>query len=170
MSEKPVMYFAGGCVLLIAFLLAILGLVFLIGNQGKTGTAATGIIMLVIGLAAGGFTLHKLGQLMASTPDRIDQRVLNLAAMSGGDLTAGEVAGALNMSAQEADASLGRLVGRGLATLKTNPDGQIVYVVAGLAEVRKVKRCPYCGNEYPVADPKRTCPSCGANLEIVDKT
>ncbi len=168
MSEKPVMYFAGGCVLIVAFLLAVLGLIFLIGNQGKAGTVATGVLMLIMGVGSGIFTIHKLGQLMASAPDRIDDRVLNLAAMSDGEITTGEVAGALSISVSEAEASLARLVGNGLATLKTHPDGQICYAVAGLAEAKKVKKCPYCGGEYSIADPKRTCPSCGANLQIVD--
>jgi hypothetical protein len=168
MSEKPVMYFAGGCVLVVAFLLAILGLVFLIGNQGKAGTVAMGVLMLIIGLGAGGFTIRKLGQLVASAPDRIDERTLNLAALSGGDITTGEVAGALAISVPEAEASLARLVGKGLATPKTRADGQVYYTVAGLVEVKKVKKCPYCGGEYSIADPRRTCPSCGANLEIAD--
>ncbi len=168
MSEKPVLYFAGGCVLVVAFLLALLGLTFVVGNQGRAGTALTGVLLLVFGIAAGVFAIRKLGQLMASAPARIDERILNLAAMSGGEITTGEVSGALSLSIQEAEASLARLVGRGLATLKTRSDGQPSYVVAGLAEVKKVKKCPYCGGEYSVADPKRTCPSCGANLEIVD--
>jgi hypothetical protein len=168
MSSKPMMYFAGGCALLIALGLALLGLTFLIGSQGKAGTAMTGLLMLVIGIGSGVFAIRKLGQVMATTPDRIDERVLNLATMSGGDLTTGEVAGALSIPVQEAEASLGRLVGRGMATVKTRPDGQVSYAISGLAEARKVKKCPYCGNEYGIADPKRTCPSCGANLQIVD--
>jgi len=168
MSEKPVLYLAGGCVLVIALLVALLGLTFVVGSKGSAGTAWTGILMLAFGIGSGVFALRKLGQLVAATPARIDERVLNLAAMSGGEITTGEVSGALNIPIQEAEASLARLVGRGLATLKTRPDGQACYVVAGLAEVKKVKKCPYCGGEYSIADPKRTCPSCGANLEIVD--
>jgi hypothetical protein len=168
MSERPVLYFAGGCVLLVALMLAVLGLIFLVGSQGKAVNAATGVVMLVLGLAAGGLAVWKLGQAMAATPDRLDERVLNLAAMSSGDITVGEAAGALSIPVAEAEASLARLVGRNLATLRTRPDGQAAYVFAGLTDVRKVKKCPYCGGEYSLRDPKHTCPTCGANLEIVD--
>jgi len=33
----------------------------------------------------------------------------------------------------------------------------------------KIKKCAYCGNQYPVATPGRQCPSCGGSLEVVDQ-
>ncbi len=167
MSDRPVMYFAGGCVLVVGVVLILLGLVFIIGSQGSIGTAATGLLMLVIGVAAGILTIRKMGQLMGRTPDSIDERMLKLAAMSGGEVTVGEATGALTISVDEAQESLDRLVGRGMAELKVR-DETAYYVFAGIAEVRKVKKCAYCGNEYAVRDPRRTCPSCGGNLEIVE--
>ncbi len=166
MSDRPVMYFAGGCVLVVGVLLALLGLVFIIGSKGSFGTAATGVLMLVIGVVAGILTIRKMGQLLGRTPDSIDERMLNLAAMSGGEVTVGEATGALMISVDEAQQSLDRLVGKGMAELKVR-DETVYYVFAGIAEVRKVKKCAYCGNEYAVRDPRRTCPSCGGNLEVV---
>lgn len=167
MSDKPVMYFGGGCILIVAVVLALMGLTFIIGSQGKIGTAVTGLVMLVLGLAGGIFTIRKMGQLVARSPDSIDERVLKLAAMSGGEITAAEATGALTISVDEAQASLDRLMGKGMAELKVR-DETVYYVFAGLAEVRRVKKCAYCGNEYAVRDPRRTCPSCGGNLAIVD--
>jgi rRNA maturation endonuclease Nob1 len=45
-------------------------------------------------------------------------------------------------------------------------EGAEYYVFAGLKQSRMVKKCPYCGNEYPVNTPGRTCPSCGGNLDV----
>lgn len=167
MSDRPVMYFAGGCVLLVGVLLILLGLVFIVGAQGKIGTAVSGLLMLLIGVVAAVLTIRKMGQLMGRAPGSIDDRILNLAAMSGGEVTAGEATGALTISLDEAQQSLDRLVGKGMAEIKVR-DETVYYVFAGIAEARKVKKCAYCGNEYAVRDPRRTCPSCGGNLEIVD--
>jgi hypothetical protein len=161
------MYFAGGCVLVIGVVLVLLGLTFIIGSKGSIGTAATGVLMLVIGVVGGILTIRKMGQLLGRTPDSIDERMLNLAGMSGGEVTVGEATGALMISVDEAQQSLDRLVGNGMAELKVR-DETVYYVFAGIAEVRKVKKCAYCGNEYAVRDPRRTCPSCGGNLEVVD--
>lgn len=167
MSDRPVMYFAGGCVLVVGVVLVLLGLTFIIGSQGSIGRAGTGVLMLVIGVVAGVLTIRKMGQLLGRTPDSIDERMLNLASMSGGEVTIGEATSALMISVDEAQQSLDRLVGKGMAELKVR-DETVFYVFAGIAEVRKVKKCAYCGNEYAVRDPRRTCPSCGGNLEVVD--
>ncbi len=169
MSDRPLMYFGGGCVLVVGVILILMGLVFIIGSQGKIGTAATGILMLVLGVVGAILTIRKMGQLMGRSPDSIDERVLKLAAMSGGEVTAGEATGALTISVDEAQASLDRLVGKGMAELKVR-DETVYYIFAGIAEARRVKKCAYCGNEYAVRDPRRTCPSCGGNLEVVDAT
>jgi rRNA maturation protein Nop10 len=30
----------------------------------------------------------------------------------------------------------------------------------------KFKKCPYCGNDYPVRDDIEKCPACGGDLKV----
>ena len=45
-------------------------------------------------------------------------------------------------------------------------DGTEHYLFPGLRQEKMIKQCPYCGNEYPLSQAGRTCPSCGGNLEV----
>jgi len=158
---------AGGCVLGVAIVLLLFGLIFLLGNQGKASIVLTGLIMIAVAIAAGVFAVRKMGQVAATSPDAVDERILNLATLSGGDVTAAEVTGALGVPIADAQAALERLVSKGMAEHKVR-DGDLYYTFAGIAEVRKVKRCAYCGTEYPLREPGMKCSSCGGMLEIVD--
>ena len=166
MSNKPVAYFGGGCVLVVAVILVLMGLLFMIGSSGKAGTLVTGLIMLGIGATAGIVTIRLLFRLAQTSPDSVDERVLGLARMSGGEVTAGEAVGALGVPLADAQASLERLVQKGLAEHKMRGDN-LYYAFAGIKEDRKVKRCAYCGTEFPVREPGMKCSSCGGNLEMV---
>jgi len=159
MKSKGTMYFAGGCLIAAGLVLGGLGLLAVIAHR-----YVWGLPCLVIGVVLVVWAIRKVGQVVADSPDRVDTRVSSLAAVSGGEITLGEVVGALRLSEADAQASLDRLVGEGICTREERGE-TAYYVFPGLAEVRMVKRCPYCGNEYPLRDPKTTCPSCGANLE-----
>ena len=166
MSNRTITYL-GACVLGLAVLFVLFGLIFVLGSQGQASTLLVGIFMIVVAVAAGAFTARKLANLAGQTPDAIDDRVLNLATMSGGEVTPGEVTGALQVPVAEVQASLERLVTKGLAEMKVR-DGDLYYVFPGIATVRKVKRCAYCGTEVPLRETGMRCASCGGQLEIVD--
>ena len=158
---------AGGCVLGVAILVLLFGLIFLLGSQGNLAILLTGTLMIVVAIAAGVFAIRKMGQVATTSPDAVDERILNLATLSGGDVTAAEVTGALGVPLADAQAALERLVSKGLAEHKVR-DGDLYYTFAGIATVRKIKRCAYCGTEYPLREPGHKCSSCGGMLEIVD--
>jgi hypothetical protein len=166
MPNRTAMY-AGGCVLGVAILFLLIGLIFLLGSQGKPAFLLAGIVMIVVAIAAGVFTIRKLGNVAQTAPDAVDDRVLNLATASGGDVTVAEAAGALGVPVADVQASLERLVSKGLAEHKVR-DGDLYYAFAGIATARKIKRCAYCGTEYPLREPGHKCSSCGGILEIVD--
>jgi len=154
------MYFAGGCLIAVGLVLGGVGLLAVIAQR-----YVWGLPCLIIGAVLVVWAIRKVGQLIADSPERVDTRVASLAAVSGGEITLGEVIGALRLAEADAQASLDRLVAEGICTREERGE-TATYVFPGLAEVRMVKRCPYCGNEYPLRDPRRTCPSCGANLEV----
>jgi len=166
MENRTAMW-AGGCVLGVAILFLLFGLIFLLGSQGKPAILVAGIVMIVLAIAAGVFTMRKLGQVAGTSPDAIEERIVNLATMSGGEVTAAEATGALQVPVAEVQRALEELVSKGLAEHKVR-DGDLYYVFPGIATVRKIKRCAYCGTEFPLREPGHKCSSCGGMLEVVD--
>lgn len=167
MGSKSSMYFGAGCLLVVAVLLILLGLVFMVGSAGKAHILVLGLVMLVVGIVGSVFIVRHLAKLARTSPDTVDERVLALARLSGGEVTVGEVAGGLQVPVHDASASLERLVGQGLAEHKVKGE-DLFYTFAGMVDIRKQKKCSYCGNGYSIREPGHKCPSCGGNLEIVD--
>jgi hypothetical protein len=166
MENRTALY-AGGCVIGVAIILLLFGLIFLLGSQGQPAIIVAGIVMVVVGIGAGVFAIRKLGQVTNTSPETVEQRILNLATMSGGEVTAAEVTGALQVPVRDAQAALERLVSKGMAEHKVRGD-DLFYAFPGIASTRKVKRCAYCGAEYPVREPGHKCSACGGLLEVVD--
>jgi DNA-binding transcriptional ArsR family regulator len=147
--------------IVVGVLLALLGLIFLLAP----GKAVKGLIMLAVAGVIIGFAASRLKAMAALTPESIEKQLASLAAASGGEITVSEAVGRLGISAELVTAGLQRLQQRGMATIELR-DGTEYYAFAGLKETRVTKKCPYCGNEYPVSSGLRTCPSCGGNLEV----
>jgi len=147
--------------LLLGVLLGFLGLVFVIAP----GRAGTGLVMLVLGIAIIGFAASRLKAMQALSPQGVEQQITRVAADSNGDLTVGALAGQTGLPEGAVRDGLQRLLDKGLAKIEWR-DGIEHYVFAGLKQEKMIKKCPYCGNEYPVSQAGRTCPSCGGNLEV----
>ncbi|MGQ9733250.1 MAG: hypothetical protein ACUVX8_18485, partial [Candidatus Zipacnadales bacterium] len=143
------------------------GLVFLLGSEGKVSFLLAGVAMVVIGIGVSIFTLRKLGQAVSASPETIDERMLKLAEMSGGEVTAAEASEALQIALSAAEASLERLVSQGAAHHKVR-EGNLYYTFPDIISIRKIKRCTCCGTEYPLREPSPKCSSCGGTLDIVD--
>jgi rubrerythrin len=45
-------------------------------------------------------------------------------------------------------------------------DDRRVYVFPNLKETKVVRRCPYCGVQFPVKQAITQCPNCGGNIEL----
>ncbi len=147
--------------LLLGVCLGLLGLVFLIAP----GRAGTGLVMLVFGIVIIGFAASRLKAMQALSPEGVEQQITRVAADSNGDLTVGAVAGQTGLPDSAVRDALQRLLDKGLTRIELR-DGVEHYVFAGLKQEKMIKKCPYCGNEYPVSQAGRTCPSCGGNLEV----
>jgi len=148
-------------VMLVGVLLALLGLVFVIAP----GRGLTGFIMLVAGVVLIGFAGSRLRTMKALSPEGVEQHITQVAADSNGDVTVGSVAGQTGLDDGAARDGLQRLLHKGMVQVELR-EGVEHYLFPGLKQEKMTKRCPYCGNEYPLSQAGRTCPSCGGNLEV----
>jgi hypothetical protein len=142
-------------------LIMLLGIVFLLAP----GRAAKGLLLLAIGGGVVGFAVQRLKTLATTTPDYLDEQLTNLAAAANGEVTVAAAVGQLRLDQATAEAALQRLVSHGLAKVEMR-ENIATFVFAGLKPAVMVKKCPYCGNEYPISLEGRTCPACKGNLEI----
>ncbi|NPV46735.1 MAG: hypothetical protein HPY69_07240 [Armatimonadetes bacterium] len=147
--------------MLVGALIGLLGLVFVLAP----GRAAKGLMMLLVAGGLIGFALSRLRAMARLTPEYLAEQVSALAAASNGEVTLASACGHLRLQPEAVAPVLSDLVSRGVARVEYR-DGTEYYVFPGLKETKVVKRCPYCGNEYPVNTPGRKCPSCGGNLEV----
>jgi len=166
MGNRTALY-AGGCVIGVAIIFLLFGLLFLLGSAGNPAIIVAGIVMVGVAIAGGAFAVRRLGQVTNASPEAVDQRILNLATASGGEVTAAEVTGMLQIPVADAQSALERLVSQGLAVHKVRGD-DLYYSFPGIATVRKIKRCAYCGAEYPLREPGQKCSACGGMLEVVN--
>lgn len=158
---------AFGLVLLGA-LLGLLGLIFIIAAAQEPAHGPAGWIMLGIAVALIIFAASRLRAMKTLSPEGVEQQITAVAAGANGEVTVASVAGVTGLDDAHIRQGLERLVSKGMARLD-HRDGTDYYLFAGIKLEKKIKRCPYCGNEYPLAQAGRTCPSCGGNLEIVSE-
>lgn len=160
MNQGCLRGFAFGITVL-GVLLGLLGIVFLLAP----GHATQGLIMLVISLGVVLFAASRIKALAAASPEGVEQQLTALAAGSNGEITVTAAAGHTGLDDAVVQAGFERLLRKGLVQIERR-QGVEYYIFPGLREQKMVKKCPYCGNEYPVATTGRICPSCGGNLEI----
>lgn len=149
-------------VLALGILLALLGLVFLLAP----GRSATGLLLLIIGLGIILFAASRLRAMADMAPEGVERALQAAAAASQGEITVTEAVAQTGLPEGLVREGLGRLLSKGLIRLERR-EGADRYVFPGLTDTKMIKKCPYCGNEYPLKQPGRTCPSCGGNLEVI---
>jgi len=158
-----------GCLKVFAFvlmlagiLLALIGVVYLLAPSFSD---RVGLLMLLIGAGIIAFAASRLRAVQNLSPEGVEQQLQAAAAASGGELTVTEAVAITSLSDGIVRHGLERLLHKDLVRLERR-DGADYYIFPGLTETKMIKKCPYCGNEYPLKQAGRTCPSCGGNLEI----
>lgn len=147
--------------MLAGVLLALLGLLFLLARRPATES----LIPLAIGIALIGFAASRLKVMAELSPEGVEQQLTAMATGANGEVTVTSAAGVTHLDEATIRAGLQRLIEQGMVKVE-HREGVEYYLFPGLHEQKMVKKCPYCGNEYPVAQHLRTCPSCGGNLEV----
>ncbi|MBU0609616.1 MAG: hypothetical protein KKI08_17145, partial [Armatimonadetes bacterium] len=107
----------------------------------------------------------RLKAMKSVSPEGIEQHITQVAADSNGDVTVASLAGQTGLDDAALRDGLDRLLRKGMVQVEVR-DGTEHYLFAGLKQEKMIKKCPYCGNEYPLSQAGRTCPSCGGNLEV----
>lgn len=148
-------------IMVLGVAMGLLGVIFLLAP----GKAVTGMIMLVLGIILIATAANRLKVIAQLSPEGVEQQLTAMATGSNGELTVASAAGVTHLDDSTVRAALDRMLQQGMIQIE-HRQGVEYYIFPGLREQKMVKKCPYCGNEYPVAQHLRTCPSCGGNLEI----
>ena len=154
----------GALLSVIGILSSALGLIFFIGSHGigsrlaAAGILGTaGVIMFVIGVI-----MFRRGSRFS--PAGIRKELLRLARMNNGELTEEAIIGTLGTS-DTVNVQLAALVREGVASERMR-DNRKLYVIENVQMKMVLKKCPYCGNDYPVRDDIERCPTCGGDLKL----
>jgi len=153
-------------VMLVGALMLGLGLLFLCASIRAPQRLILAALLIVIGgagVAWAGTTWRRLSEI---EPKRLADRIVEMAKLQGKfETTAAEAVAELSAPAVNVQAALEILQSRGDAVPEQRDDRR-VYVFPNLKETKVVRRCPYCGVQFPVKQAITQCPNCGGNIEL----
>jgi hypothetical protein len=127
------------------------------------------IVLLVLGGAGVGWSGLEYGKWLRRQPKALAARITELADQNSGEISLAQVMSALKVQGEEAMAAMNDLQQKGQCHIEPRKE-TMMFVFPGLKERKMVRKCVYCGSTFPVRDPLQKCPSCGGNLELVEKT
>jgi hypothetical protein len=142
------------------------GLIFLCAAVEKPVRAPVAIALLLAGGGLAAWSGYRWRQARLRSPDLLGERIVDLAATHDARVTLALVISALDVTEDEARAALAHLEANGLSRAEHH-GSKTVYLFPGLVQTQVVRRCSYCGSEYPVREPLHKCPSCGGTLDVV---
>jgi hypothetical protein len=148
----------------IGFMSSALGVIFLIAPHGIGSRLTVACVMGAGGLAilVAGVILFRRGTRFS--PSGIRKEILRLARMNNGELTDEAINGSLGKS-DAVSFQIAALVKDGIAAERVRGNRR-VYLFEEFQTKLVLKKCPYCGNDYPVRDDIERCPSCGGDLKM----
>jgi len=153
-------------VLVVGGLMLGLGLLFLCASIRAPQRLILAGLLVIIGGAAvawAGTTWRRLSEI---EPKRLADRIVEMVRLQGKfETTAAEAVAGLAAPAGSVQVALEVLQSRGEAVPEQRADRR-VYVFPNLKESKVVRRCPYCGAEFPVKQAITRCPNCGGVIEL----
>jgi hypothetical protein len=142
------------------------GLIFLCAAVDNAARLPIALALLVAGGGLSAWAGTRLRRARRLSPGVLDDLIVGLAGSRDGEITLAQVIDELKVPDEAGRIALARLEANGLSAQERR-EGRVVYVFPGLKEGKVVRRCLYCGNEYPVREPLYKCPNCGGQLEVV---
>jgi len=160
--------FTGAFLSVMGILSILLGILFIIASKNEGSRLVTGTVLIAVGslLLIPGILLFRQG--IHLTPGGIGKRILKLARKHNGELSMDVITAELG----DSDAVRFKLVEmtrQGISE-EIKKDGRLFYIFRDFQTKLLVKKCPYCGNDYPVRDNIENCPSCGGDLKIKNES
>jgi len=153
-------------VLILGGLLVGAGLLFLCAAMVRPERLALAIILILVGGAGAGWAGLTWQHLNNIDPKRLADRIVETVRLQGEfETTAAEAVAELAAPAANVQQALEILQSRGEAVPEQRDDRR-VYVFPNLKETKVVRRCPYCGVQFPVKQAITQCPNCGGNIEL----
>ncbi len=154
----------GALLSVIGFLSFFLGILFLIAAKGESSRLRAGALFIFAGCALLVVGIRIFRKSIRSSPAGIRKRLLTLARKNHGEVSREAIIGELGDS-DDVRTEIQKLISGGIAQeiirdnrrLYSFPDFQLEIVF---------KKCPYCGNDYPVREGIERCPSCGGDLKM----
>lgn len=150
--------------IVIAIVLLIVGLIFLIAASTPS-RLLTALALLAIGALLIWVAIRILRRQRQLDPENLGTAITDLARRLGGEVSVPQVRAEFNIDQTLALSALDRLLNQGVAQLEHRGDHS-VYLFKGVLPAKAIRKCPYCGSEFPVREAIHTCPNCGGALEI----
>jgi hypothetical protein len=152
-------------VLVIAVLALAAGLVFLCAAVRQPSRLMLAAILLLGGAALAAWSGKALQRLRELEPERLADRITDLAAESGAEISISAVISGLAVPNDAALDALNWLEHHGRAHRERRDDKDL-YIFPGLKVSKVARRCPYCGSEFSVKTAVYKCPHCGGDLRL----
>ena len=150
------------CVLgtLLGIGLVTLGLLFVLGADGKPARYLVALLLLGLGGLLIGLGVRLFRKIDRWLPEQLEQEILALARARNGELAEEEIRAALGERFEAGRAALIRMRARGTCREEAGR-GTVFLLFPGLLPRLIVRRCEYCGQELPLNDDHASCPHCG---------
>jgi len=156
---------AGAIFIISGAALLFLGAMFIIasGESPSRLTAGAAMALSAMALLAAGVRFFMRG--LRSGPGAAERAILKAAAKHNGRI-ARMLLMAETGGGDAVEARLSEMSREGRVSEETIA-GKTFCVFPEFQFSLKFKKCPYCGNDYPVREDVEKCPSCGGDLKIV---
>jgi len=144
--------------------LLVLGILFLIvAATGPSRMLVATVFLLVAGLLLfwSDSTLRRLAE---TSPQALNTGIKHLARTLGGEVTVAQVQAEFHIPQKMALGALEKMLGQGECQREQRAERD-VYIFKSVMPAKVLKRCPYCGSQFPVKAALAKCPNCGASLE-----
>ena len=128
----------------------------------------TFFILASMGVASLIFGSGMKASVKKNMPSMIDADMMRLASRSDGRVTADMAVADLHITKAQALESLDRLSSAGTARPDMTDNG-VAYIFDQVKPKRKIRKCSYCGAQYPVSKPITKCENCGGEVKLVEQ-
>ncbi len=143
-----------------------LGVLFLCAASIEPTRLPLALVLLALGAGGAAWSAWAYRKWASAQPAALAARITDLAAANDGETSLAQVMSACDVPASAAQAALAELLAKGQC--RREPRGeQIFFIFPGLKEQKVVRRCAFCGSQFPVKQALQKCPNCGGQLELV---